>query len=79
MTQIKSIGRLVLFQFFMKHQKISYIPDNELKDGFRTQEFGITLGEIVLIKRIMEYLEIHKPEIYEICYGYNCEDRRNVE
>lgn len=53
----------------------AYIPDDEYKEKFNPNEFGIEYKEIVLIKEIMEYLGSHKEEINDLCDGYDWEDR----
>lgn len=54
----------------------AYIPDDEYREKFKTNDYGIEYNEIVLIKEIMEYLESHKNEIHDLCVGYDWEDRK---
>lgn len=56
----------------------AYIPDDEYKEKFNPNEFGIEYKEIVLIKEIMEYLGFHKEEINDLCVGYDWEDREVI-
>lgn len=44
-----------------------YIPDWEYREKFNPADYGITLDEIVLVKKIMEYLEVNITEIREVC------------
>lgn len=53
------------------------IPDDEYRERFRVNDYGITSDEVVLIKEIMEYLESHKKEIEELCYGYVWQNRKD--
>ena len=52
-----------------------YIPNEEFKDKYNPNDYGIDLTEIILIKEIMEYLESHSTEINELCNGYDWGDR----
>lgn len=56
-------------------EEFAYIPDNEYREKFNTNDYGLDLNEIALIKEIMEYLESHKKDIKELCNGYSWEDR----
>lgn len=62
-------------------EEFAYIPNDEYRDKYNPNDYGIDLNEIILIKEIMEYLEIHSLEINELCSGYDWEDReiKNVE
>ena len=48
-------------------EEFAYIPDNEYREKFNVNDYGIDLHEITLIKEIMEYLEAHRQEINELC------------
>lgn len=56
-------------------EEFAYIPDNEYRDKYNPNDYGMDLKEIILIKEIMEYLERHSSEINELCSGYDWEDR----
>ena len=55
--------------------EFAFIPDDEYREKFIIDDFGIDLHEITLIKEIMEYLEAHKEEIDKLCSGYSWEER----
>lgn len=57
-------------------EEFAYIPDYEYREKFNVNDYGLELNEINLIKQIMEYLEAHKKEIEELCYGFNWEERK---
>ena len=57
----------------------AYIPDDEYREKFHPNDFGIEYEDIVLIKEIMEYLESHKEEINDLCVGYDWEDRKIMD
>lgn len=44
-------------------------------DRFVPNDYGIVLNEIVLIKKIMEYMENNKKEINRLCKLYDFEYR----
>lgn len=56
-------------------EEFAYIPNGEYRNTYNPNDYGIDLKEIILIKEIMEYLEIHSKEINELCSGYDWEDR----
>lgn len=56
-------------------EEFSYIPHNELVDRFVPNDYGIELNKIVLIKKIMEYMENNKKEINKLCELYDFEYR----
>ena len=56
-------------------EEFAYIPDNEYREKFNVNDYGIDLHEITLIKEIMEYLGSHGKEIKELCEGYSWEYR----
>lgn len=58
-------------------EEFAYIPDDEYRNRFTVNDYGLDLNEITLIKEIMEYLESHKQEITELCSGYLWEDRED--
>ena len=58
--------------------EFSYIPDDEYREKFHPNDFGIEYEDIVLIKEIMEYLESNKEEINDLCVGYDWEDREII-
>ena len=59
---------------------LCYIPQGEFKETYKDEEYyGIDLKEIEIVYKIMEYMELHKEEISDICYGCNWEDRENKE
>ncbi len=45
--------------------KFAYIPNEEFKENFNPEEYGIDSDEIVLINKIMQCLESHGEEIEE--------------
>ena len=57
----------------------AYIPDDEYREKFHPNDFGIEYEDIVLIKEIMEYLESNKEEINDLCVGYDWEDRKIMD
>lgn len=58
--------------------EFAYIPDNEYREKFHSNDYGIEYKEIVFIKEIMEYLESHREEINDLCVGYDWEDRKII-
>lgn len=54
---------------------VIYISDSEYKKNFKDTDFGITYSEIILIKDIMDYLNLHKEELSDICKLYDFEER----
>mgnify|MGYP003291505636 CR=1 FL=1 len=60
-------------------EEFAYIPDNEYREKFNVNDYGIDLYEITLIKEIMECLESHKHEIGELCRGYSWESRKGED
>ena len=60
-------------------EEFAYIPDNEYREKFNVNDYGINLHEITLIKEIMEYLEAHRQEINELCSGCSWEYRKGAE
>ena len=60
-------------------EEFACIPDNEYREKFNVNDYGIDLHEITLIKEIMEYLEAHRQEINELCSGYAWEYRKGEE
>ena len=56
----------------------AYIPDDEYREKFHPNDYGIEYKEIILIKEIMECLESHKEEINDLCVGYDWEDREFI-
>ena len=58
--------------------EFAYMPDSEYREKFHPNDYGIEYKEIVLIKKIMEYLESHKEEINDLCVGYDWEDRKII-
>lgn len=57
-------------------EEFAYIPDDEYREKFNINDFGLDLHEITLVKEIMEYLESHGEDIRELCNGYSWEDRK---
>lgn len=51
--------------------EFAYIPQDELIDQYRPDDYGIDLAEIRLIQRIMEYLEEHRDGIEFLCNSYD--------
>lgn len=56
-----------------------YIPQDELIEKYKPGDYGIDLKEIVLIQRIMEYLEDNKDEINMLCKYYDIDGHRETE
>ena len=54
----------------------AYIPDDEYRNKFHPNDFGIDLEEINLIQKIMVYFESHKEEICNICGRYSSDNRK---
>lgn len=59
-------------------EEFCYIPMDELKESFHTDEYGINSDEIKLISQIMDYLESHTKEISDICDMYDLESRKEI-
>lgn len=51
--------------------EIKIASDREYKEKFKDNDNGINYHEIILIKDIMEYLDLHRTEITEICNLYD--------
>jgi hypothetical protein len=51
--------------------KFAYIPANEMREKWNPSDYGVEYDEICMIKDIMEYLESHRQEIEELCYGFD--------
>ena len=45
--------------------RFAYIPNEEFKENFNPEEYGIDSNEIILINKIMQCLESHGEEIDE--------------
>lgn len=58
-------------------EKFAYIPDNEYREKFSVNDYGLDLEEITLIKEIMEYFEKNEEEIDKLCNGFAWEDRKD--
>lgn len=58
-------------------EEIAYIPHNELVKIFNPSDFGITLNEVKLIKKIMKYMEKHSVELNELCGRFDLRDRHD--
>lgn len=56
-------------------EECCYIPRNEFFEKFKECDTGIEFEEIVLIKRIMKYLQCNKVEINKLCEQLNWCDR----
>lgn len=52
-------------------EEFAYIPNDEYRDKYNPNDYGIYLKEVILIKEIMEYLEAYSIEINELCAGYD--------
>jgi hypothetical protein len=59
--------------FYDALEEFSYIPDGELREKWKPNDYGIDYNEICLIKSIMDYFESHKKEIKELCIGFDFE------
>lgn len=55
------------------------IPQYELVERFKPNEGGIELGEIVLIEKILKYMEEHAADISELCLAYDLSNRHQKE
>ena len=60
-------------------EEFVYIPDSEYREKFKPNDYGIDLNEIKMIHGIMEYFEMHKEEINEICQKFNVDSRTTGE
>lgn len=59
--------------------EFTYIPDDEYREKFNPNDYGIEYKEIILIKDIMEYLMSHSQEINDLCIGYDWQDRKIID
>lgn len=51
------------------------VPQSELIEKFRPNEGGIELNEIILIERILRYMNENAANISELCLMYDLADR----
>lgn len=58
-------------------EEFCYIPHDDYCKMYKPTGFGIDSTEIHLICKIMDYLEEHKKEINELCYGYDITERQS--
>lgn len=47
--------------------EFAYLPNDIMVNTFKPKEYGLDLKDIKLICEIMDYLEIHKEELTDLC------------